>query len=511
MHRLSLLVTLVGIAPAATTAQAPATRAPAVGCESLAQLKLPDIRITEAASVDARENARVGVRVPHCRVRGVVGKEIRFLALLPIGWNGRFLMGGGGGFVGSVNAPTEEVNVGYATSGTDTGHEGSGIQAGWALGNLERVVNYGHLAVHRVAEATKAVVRAYYGADAEYSYFLGCSNGGRQALMEAQRYPGDFDGIVSGAPAFDFTNIAHAFIKNIKAAFPVPTSPTPILTPDALKVIEAKVLEACDAADGIKDDTIDDPRSCRFRLESVPVCPGSTAGPGCLTRPQHRVAATVYRAAADRAGRVYPGQPVGGEGQQGGWADWITGRGGQPGSASLPSAQWGFGTEFFKYLVFHDSTWNYATYDLANARRDTRLAATVLNADNPDLSAFAGRGGRLLLWHGWSDPALNALSTIDYHGQVLAKTPAAQDHVRLFLMPGVLHCAGGTGPDRVDWAKAISTWVETKTAPERIVAAKMGADGKPTRTRPLCGYPARAVYRGTGSTDEEVNFECQAP
>jgi feruloyl esterase len=422
-------------------------------------------------------------------------------------------MGGGGGFVGAVAVPTEDVNAGYATAGTDTGHQGSGIQAGWALGNLERQVNYGHLAVHRTAEAAKAVIRAFYGADPERSYFFGCSNGGRQALMEAQRYPDDFDGIVSGAPAFDFTNIAASFIRNIKIAFPNASQLSPLVTPEVLKLVEAKVLEACDAKDGVTDGVMEDPRDCRFDLAAVAACPPAKAGPTCLTKSQRAAIAAIYSATEDRAGRIYPGQPYGGEGLNGGWMDWITGGGGLTravGNPSVPSAQWAFGTEFFKYLVFGDSTWDYTKYDLATVRRDTRMTRTFLNAEDPDLNPFTGRGGKLIIWHGWSDPALNALATIGYLERVGSKVQSVNDKVRLFMMPGVLHCAGGTGPDRVDWVEAISTWVEKGTPPDRIVASKLGADGKPTRTRPLCVYPARAVYLGKGSTDDEANFECKA-
>lgn len=489
-------------------------RSPTNGCESLSALRLPDVRITEAATVAARPNAAIGIKVAHCRVAGVIDREIRFLATLPLEWNGRFLMGGGGGFVGSVAAPTEEVNAGYATAGTDTGHQGSPIQAGWALGNLERQVNYGHVAVHRTAEVVKAVIRAHYGVDAERSFFSGCSNGGRQALMEAQRYPGDFDGIVSGAPAFDFTDIAAGFIKNIKAAFPNRSDLTPLVTPELLKLLEGKVLEACDARDGVTDGIMEDPRDCRFDLSLIAACPGDQPGPGCLTAAQRAVLRSIYSATEDGSGRIYPGQPFGGEGQNGGWQDWITGGGrltAATGATSVPSAQWAFGTEFFKFFVFQDSTWDYTRYDLANARRDTRVARTVLNAEDLDLSGFTSRGGKLILWHGWSDPALNALATIDYVERLGTRATSLRDQVRLFLLPGVLHCAGGPGPDRVNWVQAISTWVERREAPERLTAAKMGSEGKPTRTRPVCAYPARAVYQGKGSTEEEASFACRAP
>jgi feruloyl esterase len=485
----------------------------ATTCESLSSLKLPDVRITEAATVAARPTAKIGARVAHCRVAGIIGREIRFQILLPVEWNRRFLMGGGGGFVGSVAVPTEEVNAGYATAGTDTGHQGSPLQAGWALGHLERQVNYGHAAVHRTAEVAKAVIRAHYDADAERSYFSGCSNGGRQALMEAQRYPEDFDGIVAGAPAFDFTNIAAAFIRNIKAAFPNQSQLSPLVTPDLLKLVERKILEACDGRDGVTDGVMEDPRDCRFDLTTISACPAGKPGPTCLTRAQRTVIQAIYSPTQDRAGRIYPGQPFGGEGLNGGWMDWITGGGALArsvgGGSTVPSAQWAFGTEFFKNFVFQDSTWDYTKYDLANVRRDTRVARTVLNADDPDLTPFTRRGGKLIIWHGWSDAALNAVSTIEFAERIGAKTANASNHVRLFLMPGVLHCAGGTGPDRVDWVKAVSTWVEKGEAPERLTASLLDDEGKPRRTRPLCAYPARAVYQGKGSSDEEASFDCR--
>ena len=487
--------------------------AAAVTCESLTALRLPDVRITEATAVAARPEAKIGAKVAHCRVAGVIGREIRFMVLLPTEWNRRFLMGGGGGFVGAVATPVEEVNAGYATGGTDTGHQGSGIQAGWALGNLERQLNYGHLAIHRTTEVAKAVIRGYYGTDAEKSYFSGCSNGGRQAMMEAERYPEDFDGIVAGAPAFDFTNIATSFIRNTKAAFPNASQLSPLVTPELLKLLETKVLEACDAKDGVSDGVIEDPRDCRFDLTKIAACPIAKPAANCLTKTQRAVIAAIYSATEDRAGRVYPGQPFGGEGQNGGWMDWITGGGGLTravGSPSVPSAQYAFGTEFFKYLVFQDSTWDYTKYDVANARRDTRFTRTFLNADDPDLSAFTGRGGKLIIWHGWADAALNALSTIGFYDGMTAKAPGLSDKARLFLLPGVLHCAGGAGPDRVDWVKTISTWVEKGSAPDRLTASKLGDDGKPTRTRPVCAYPARATYLGKGSSDDEANFACKA-
>jgi hypothetical protein len=460
--------------------------------------------------------AKGGPRVPHCRVSGVIGKEIKFQALLPTAWNGRFLMGGGGGFVGGLdNQAASEVNNGYATAGTDTGHEGSPIQAGWALGNDERLTNYGSLGVHRTAETAKALIQTYYGRAPEKSYFLGCSNGGRQGMMEAQRYPDDFDGIVAGAPAYDFTEVATSFVKNMKAVYPDPSKLTPLLlSPAVMKMIETKVLAACDAKDGVADGVLDDPRACDFKLAVIPPCPADTAADDCLTRAQRAAVEAIYRPIADKDGVVYPGQPYGDEhGGGGGWPVWITGTGALmpvSGSAKAPSLQSAFGTEIFKYFVFGDSTWNYGRYDLSRARADLARVAKYINADNVDLDRFAARGGKLLLWHGWSDPALNALATIRYYQRAGARSQAVAAHLRLFLLPGVLHCAGGSGPDHVDWPTAIADWVERNKTPVRVVASKIGADDKPVRTRPLCPYPEIAVWKGKGSTDDEANFSCRS-
>ena len=505
---------LVVLAVPAWSQSAPATLAPAVSCESLKSAAVPDVRVTDAVMVTPAAGAKDGPGAAHCRVRGVIGKEIKFEALLPTGWNGRFLMGGGGGFVGSVQAPSgDELSAGYATVGTDTGHEGSPIQAGWALNNDERRINFGSLAVHRTSETAKALIQRYYGRAAEKSYFLGCSNGGRQAMMEAQRYPDDFDGIVAGAPAYNFTDIGIAFLKNIKAVFPNPAVLTPpLVSPAVLKMIETKVLAACDAKDGVTDGVLDDPRACDFKLGMIPSCPSDQAGDTCLTKAQRAAVEMIYRPVTGKDGLIYPGQPYGGEGEAGGWPAWISGLGNlfpASGSAKAPSAQWAFGTEMFKYLVFNDSTWDYAKYDISKGRADTRKAAGFFNATSLDIDRFTARGGKLIIWHGWSDPALNALASIRYYQQAVARRAALKGQLRLFLLPGVLHCAGGPAPDQANWPAAISDWVEHGKAPARVLAIKIGADSKPTRSRPLCAYPEHAVWSGKGSSDDEANFSCR--
>ena len=458
-------------------------------------LKLPDVKITEATSVAPATSGPI--RVAHCRVSGVIGTEIKFQLLLPDAWNHRFMMGGGGGYVGTVdNQARASINAGYATVGTDTGHQGGVTDASWALDHVERQLNFGYLAVHRTAEVAKTVLRSYYGSNETHDYFSGCSNGGREALMEAQRYPDDFEGIVSGAPALDFVGIAAQFIKDTQAAFPDSKSLTPVFTPAVLKSIEAQILDKCDALDGVKDGVIDDPRRCQIDVATL-------TG---LTDAQRAALKKIYGETAAKGTTIYPAQPVGGEGEAAGWPTWITGGG--LATPQGPSLRFAFGTQFFKYFVFGDPDWEYVHYDLANARHDARMAGTILNATNPNLDAFKAKGHKLILWHGWADPALTPLASVNYYEQVKARDPAVSDYLRMFMMPGVLHCAGGPGPDVVDWASAIDAWVDGHNAPDRLVARKV-ASGAATRSRPLCDYPRHAVYSGSGSTDDEKNFTCR--
>jgi feruloyl esterase len=480
-------------------AAAPARASDHAECSHLVMLKLPDVKVTDATTVAAAPGG--AIRVPHCRVNGSIGSEIHFTLLLPDDWNRKFVMGGGGGFVGQIqNQAGTSINDGYATVGTDTGHQGGITQADWALNNLERQLNFGYLAVHRTAEAAKAILRSYYSASETKSYFSGCSNGGRQALMEAQRYPEDFDGIIAGAPAYDFTGVAAQFVKDMQAVFPDPRNLSArVFTPEAMKAIEAQIVAKCDALDGVKDGLIDDPRACKVDV-------GSLTG---LNEAQQAALKTIYAETRNKDGVIYPAQPVGGEGETGnGWLQWIVGGAAPLPGQTAPSARFAFGTEVFKYLVFNDASWDYSRYEFSNYKKDTALTATFLNATNPNLDAFKARGGKLILWHGWSDPALTALGSIRYFEQVQARDAKSDEYFRMFLMPGVLHCAGGPGPDIADWTTAMADWVENGKPPDRVVAKKMSA-GAISRTRPLCAYPQKAVYKGSGSTDEAQSFACR--
>jgi feruloyl esterase len=451
-------------------------------------------------------------RPTHCRAAGTIGGDIRFVVLRPDQWNGKFFMGGGGGFVGAVENSAEfTLAQGYATAGTDTGHQDGEMSGRWALGHPERLVNFGHVAVHRTAETAKALIHAYYGTPSQKNYFLGCSRGGSQGVMEAIRYPEDFDGIVAGAPSLDWTGLAGRVASDVRVVFPEPLRPESSLLPPAVtKRVESAILAQCDRVDGVQDGLMTDPRRCTFNLASIPTC-GSGAEVNCLTDRQRRALTSIYSPLRDDAGEIYPGRPFGGEGDLLGWPAWLTGiPEGIPGviAPGLPPPLVAYGLEFFRYFVHGNPSWMYDQFDLRSVRSDTQPLATVLNANNPDLRRFKAEGGRMILYHGWSDPVLSALGSIDYYDQVQATDRDLRTYFRMFLMPGVFHCGLGPGPDNTDWVSAIVQWVENDVAPDRILSRKV-ANGSVVRTRPLCPYPQRAEYVGRGSTDDEVNFVCR--
>jgi hypothetical protein len=476
---------------------------PCMTCEEAMNIHLPDVRIISTENVHEKGNKRL----PYCRLLGVIGREINFEVLLPETWNGRFVMGGGGGFVGNIqNAAAETVHKGFVTAGTDTGHQGPGIKADWAYNNLERQVNFGHAAIHRTAVVSESIQSAYYGSFPEYSYFMGCSRGGGQALMEAQRYPEDFDGIVAGAPAYNWTEFAAEFIHNMQYLYPIPgIRDQPVVTKANLKLLEALVLDHCDVLDGVKDRIMNDPVDCTFDLEFLPECPDSKPSDDCFTLIQIEAIRTVYSGTFGQQGEIYPGFPFGGENDPGGWHAWIVGPNTGTAEFRFPSLQFGFGTEIFKYLVYNDPGWDFLNYDFSNFEKDTQMAASNLNATETDYSSFRDNGGKMIIYHGWSDAALSALSTIDHYEKVKERDPEVEAYLRLFLLPGVLHCGGGPGPDRADWLSIIINWVEDGKAPERVVMSKV-REGTTIKSRPVFPYPRKAVYDGTGDPDHEKSY-----
>ncbi|MFC2142121.1 tannase/feruloyl esterase family alpha/beta hydrolase, partial [Acidobacteriota bacterium] len=407
--------------------------------------------------------------------------------------------------------------------GTDTGHEGHPLDASWALNNMERIVNFGHQAVHRTAVTAKALIEAYYQQDITRSYFFGCSRGGGQALMEAQRYPDDFDGIVCGAPAYDWTmGLGAGTIQIMQAMYPDPDNlQEAVLGPKELQLIESAILEHCDELDGIKDGILNDPRQCDFDIESL-LCKGEKTD-SCLTEEQIRAAKAIYEGPKDKQGDMFYGFPFGGETDPAGWPRWLTGGlkylqdlddfqsgvevGDYP-APIVPNVHYGFGHGVMRYFIYHDPDWSYAGYDFETFREDAKLVGETLNATNPDLSEFRARGGKFLMYTGWSDAAITALGTIGYYENVLAHDATSAKDVRLFMMPGVLHCAGGPGPWYINWVEEIDRWVETNVAPDQINAYFIDEENQPAGSRPLCAYPQVAVYDGNGDPRDASSFSC---
>jgi len=452
----------------------------------------------------------------HCKVAGILDGSIHFELLLPAEWNGRFVMGGGGGFVGTVQNAAQSpllpggtaLERGYATVGTDTGHTGLVIDASWALDAPQRELDFAHRAVHRTAEVAKALVRRHYGKDLSYSYFFGCSRGGGQAMMESQRYPTDFDGIVAGAPAFDWPGLGAVNLRTQQAMFPDPGSlALPVVTPELRALLAKSIREGCDSIDGLEDGIVDDPRQCKFDYRTLPRCVEELPSADCVTTAQLHALDAIYGGPRVGERQLYPGFPFGGENDAGGWDRWITG-GKDALGPGVPNLHYAFGTQMYKYLIFDDPEWDYSSYDFAQWDEETKAAADLLNATSTDLHELAEAGGKLILWHGWSDSALSALGTIRYYEALERADPKVRDYSRLFLLPGVLHCSGGPGPDRVDWLDAIAAWVEKSTPPERLLATKPGSGGEPELSRPLCPYPQVARYDGSGDPRQEESFAC---
>jgi feruloyl esterase len=511
-HPVPKVASLIGVVILTAAATPPeSTPLYQIACVDLATTKWSGFRVDSA-----EPQAATGANPAHCRVRGTIDTEIHFELLLPLedAWNGRYVMGGGGGFVGSVQNSAQSnlagtqtaLALGYATSGTDTGHQAGGVDASWALDRPDREINFGHRAVHLTAEVSKTIVRLHYGRDIDYNYFIGCSRGGGQAMVESQRYPDDFDGIVAGAPAYNWTAIGAMGIQTAQAIYPNPQDPSDrSLDPAVLQLLSRSVLEACDDLDGLKDGILNDPRGCGFRTEDLPRCRSGEGGGDCVTPRQLAAIRVIYRGPVVDGRVVYPGYPFGGEAEQAGWATWLGGGQGLPG---MPSLHFGFGTGIYKYFVFDDPDWNYASYDFADWELDTRRAAKILNATDTDLTAFEVSGGKIIFFNGWEDPAISALGTIRYYDDLRAGDAEADEYARLFLMPGVLHCGGGPGPDQADWLEAIRKWVEEDQAPTRITATKRGRDGSVEMTRPLCAYPLEARYDGRGDPKREESFSC---
>lgn len=522
LGRQILVLILIGSLAACTATKRRADR----DCNVDALPELPDVTVSSATHETSP--------APHCRVVGAIGTEIGFELRLPDDWNGKFIMGGSGGFAGNfANAAYDfwgVVSDGWATVATDTGHKGHPADASWALNNLERQVNFGHIAVQRTAVNTKALTKGYFGSEINRSLFFGCSRGGGQGLMVAQRAPELFDGIYAGAPAFAWTiEMAGRWTRNAQHMYPDPNElAEPLIDADALSLLGDTVMEQCDALDGLQDGILNDPRQCDFDLASLACDMGSDDQ--CLTPEQVATAQAIY-GDFEIGGKMSRGTPVGSElpGNPLGWDRWITGGFNpkealdfHPGADAegfeepvTPNARWAFATGLMRYFIFSDPNWSYEGYDFSNFAQETAQIAHSLDADNPDLSAFRTRGGKLIIDNGWMDASLSAYKTIDYYDSVIEFDPAARDDVRLFVRPGVTHCMGGPGPDGTNYIAALEKWLDSGVAPEKLDAPYAApVPGRPPTGkggRVICAHPNVVTYDGSGDPNDPASFSCASP
>jgi hypothetical protein len=505
----------------------------AATCESLTTLALPNTGITVAQTVASGSFSPPAgqplTNLPSfCRVAGVIRpvpeSEIQFEVWIPSAdWNGKFYGIGNGGYAGSIGygALANAVRHGYAAASTDTGHTGAGDpNAAWALGHPQKTIDFGYRAIHETAVKGKAIAAAFYGSAVRHAYFNGCSNGGRQALMEAQRYPEDYDGILAGAPANYWTHLLASALYDAQTTTLDPLSYIPT---SKIPTIAKAVNAACDAKDGVTDGILNDPRQCHFDPATL-LCKAADSD-ACLMQPQVTALEKLYVGPHDSGGKeIFPGFLPGGEDGGGGWPLWITGTG--PGKSLL----FAFGEGFFSDMVYDKADWDYkkAKLDEAVATADRKFSG-VLNATETNMKPFESRGGKLIVYHGWNDAAISALNTIHYYESVESKM-GKQDRdsfLRLFMVPGMQHCGGGPGPDifgqmgfstandpQHNMYLALEQWVENGTAPNTVIATKQsggGAAAAVKMTRPLCAYPQVAKYKGSGDTNDAANFVCGVP
>ena len=468
--------------------------------------------ITGAKVVDGSD------RVPrHCQVDGhaaTPGNEVNFRLGFPERWNGKYYFVGVGGLGGSIGSLNKGLERGYASASTDTGH--SADDQSWGS-NRAKEIDYGHRGTHATAVAGKALAGAFYGRAPQHAYFEGCSNGGRQALMEVQRYPEDFDGIIGGDPATGTPmQVGRVLVYQKMLA-----KPENFLPAEKIELLSKATLAACDKADGLKDGLVTDPRRCSFKPESLK-CSGAD-GPNCLNDGQLAVVKQIYEGASINGEPYAWGFPVGHEGSATGWRAWISGPEDPTTQADgtlaytgrrLPSG-YGLAESNMRFLALEndDPAFNWRVFRFPQDPARMKTMSDILSPLDPDLRPFKNRGGKLLLYHGWSDPAISAYGTVGYYDRVL-KTVGGQQQMdvfaKLYLVPGMHHCSGGPGPNEFDMLTALENWVEKGQSPGPVVATHR-ENNAVTRTRPLCPHPQVARYRGTGSIDDAANFTCEVP
>jgi feruloyl esterase len=489
-------------------------------CTNLAALTIPGVTIKSATAVTAGAftppAAQSAMTLPaFCRIeataRPTSDSEIKFEVWIPAEtWNGKLEGVGNGGYSGAIGytAMAAALRRGYATASTDTGHAGDDMKFG--QGHPEKIVDWAYRSIHVTAEAAKIIVRDHTGKLPEHSYFNGCSSGGHQALSEAQRYPEDYDGIIAGDPANNRIRQTFGFLW----AWSVTHSRdgAPILPQAKLPMITKAAIEACDAIDGLKDGVIDDPRRCHFdpaKLLCKGAAPSGTSGSddaSCLTQPQVDAVRKMYEGVKNpRTGEaIFTGWPRGsesfGDNPIQSWRTYVT-------DPQEPSR-----VGFFRYFLFHDPNWDWHTIDWDRDLAYAEQKLPFMSAIDHDLTPFKKRGGKLLMYTGWSDPVVPPQDTVAYYDAVvktMGGLEKTRDFYRFFIAPGMGHCSGGPGPNQFDTVTALEQWVEKSVAPDKLLASHT-TGGKVDRTRPLCAYPQVARWKGTGSTDEAQNFSCIA-
>jgi feruloyl esterase len=451
---------------------------------------------------DGPRDGSAFARLPaFCRVAATLepssDSDIKIEVWLPAaGWNGKFEGVGNGGWSGAIayTAMAAQLARGYATASTDTGHAGSVVDGSFALGHPEKLIDFAYRAVHEMTLDAKAIVAAYYGNAPRLAYWNGCSSGGKQGLKEAQKFPADYDGIVAGAPANYWTHLMVGSMWIAQASLKDPAS---LIPSSKYGLVHKAVIDACDAADGVKDGVLENPLACHFDPKTLQ-CAGEDQ-PNCLTAAQVETARRIYAPATNPRTHepIFPPLTPGSELAWGGLA----------GPRPMPIA-----ADYFKYVVFRNPAWDFKTLDFDKdvARADAIDAGTI-NAVDPNMDAFFGRGRKILMYHGWSDQLIAPQNSINYYNRVVEArggADKAKDDIRLFMIPGMAHCGGGEGPNTFDALGALEQWVERKKAPNQLVASRTNRGA--TVTRPLCPYPQVALYNGSGSTDEAASFTCRA-
>jgi len=456
-----------------------------------------------------------------CRVHAVIAQEIQFMLELPDRWNGRLYVLGNGGYAGeSVTGDYGRVErdrahaLGFATVFTNLGHDNEREPGtSWAKGNFAKKIDYGVRGLHVTTVVAKQILLTYYGHQPRHSYFDGCSTGGGQALKAAQRFPSDYDGIVGGAPVFDFVELQLYGLNNQRAIAKTP------LSRERVAFLAEQVMELFDAQDGVKDGVIENPLAIDFHPARD--LPRASSGRAGFTDAQIEALEQIYGGLRVGDKQLAPGVPVGAEPSGLTYSDsYFTPAAPESGWATrlIPDShgymqQRANVEEWLKYLAFETDEPDMDIFRF-NVQRDvSRLApmSRIMDATDPDLAAFAARGGKMIIYHGWADTGVNPLTTVHYYERVRQQLgPGVPGFFRLFMVPGMFHCRGGLGTDRFDALSAVISWVEANRAPDTLLAARV-VGGKRVRTRPLCPYPAVAHYLGAGNTDEARNFSCQQP